>query len=225
MALSDTEPESAGVPFSNPMVKSEVDEMLGSIGGMTRLVMIGSSSASPSASAPSPQSQHSSPPAPVAEIPLPYIQLQESTLNSTWQYSSPYIQSNSSSGLSAPIEITYSPTVEMEQSSNSGGSIQPRDMRLFYEQHHLGPDLQQQFHPHQAVTHEISPVMGMGHIHPTPQTQQYYATLIGNGFAGLYQHQLFNDHNGSHMHLPNNIQGMAHNPQESWQTLEAQYKP
>lgn len=218
MALSNLEPESAGrVPFSNPMVKTEVDEILGPIGGMTRLVMIGSSSPSPSASAPSPQSQHS-PPAPVAEIPPPYIQLHESTLNSTWHYHPPYIQSNR--------EISsYSPTVEMEQ---VGGSIQPRDMRLLYEQHqpHLG--LQQQFHPqvHQAVTHEVSPVMGMGHIlPPTPQTQQYYSTLIGNGFAGLYQHQLFDDPNGSLVHLSNNIQGMAHNPHESWQTLEAQYKP
>jgi hypothetical protein len=189
------------------MVKSEVDEILGPIGGMTRLVMNGSGPASPSASAHSPQSRHSSPLAPVID----YIALSDSSSGSTWQFPTSDIQPSNNPNFNVSMDVypeSFSPTIDMLPGDN--GHIQPDDLRLLYGQHHL----------YQHGIHEIHPGMDMGAMPPAPQTQ-YYATLFG---SSLYGQPVFGGQNRTLMQS-NNIQSMHHNPQDSWQTFEAQYKP
>jgi hypothetical protein len=223
MALSNAESEpTIRVPFSNPMVKSEVDDILGQIGGMTRLVMKGSTASPPYVAPISPQSQHSStgPNSPTHYIPVP-----DSAPNSTWQYH--HVQPTNDS-LNVPMEIfpdSYSP-VDMVQDGINGGNIRTDEIRLLYEQQqhqqpHLGPNVQQvPAHLHPSGPQDFP--SGMEHIPPAPPAQ--YHALFGSSMAGLYgQHHLFGGH-GPLMQSSNNIQCM-NNPQELWQNFEAQYKP
>jgi hypothetical protein len=217
MALPITEADTS--------VKSEDDDLLGQIGGMTSLVVVrGPTSASSSVVEASPQTPNSLPPT-IAPAPTRYMPVLDSPPpSSTWEYPS-HMQPNS---LNMPMDIyhdSFSLNVDMVPDGSTDGSISPAEMKLYGQQHqpHLGPSIQQQLPPHlhPPGSYDISGGMGMGHL---PSAPQYYATLFGGSMTGLYgQHHIFSGHE-TIMRPSNNMQCIPHNPQESWQNFEAQYK-
>jgi len=207
MALSNTEPQPTNSdPFSAQVVKSEVDDLLGPIGGMTRLIMKGPNTSS----SPSPP-QHSSPP-PISDSPTQYTPARDSFHGSTWQY---HTQPNDGSNLmSMEFFDTFSPVVDMGQGGITGGNINTRMMYGQQQPPHLTSDIQQiPSHHHQPVSHDME--------HMPSVTHPYYATVLGSTYS---QHHMFGEHVPV-MHSSIDIQCNPHNPHESWQNFVAQYKP
>jgi len=214
MALSnaDSQPTSCD-PFSTQMVKNEVDDLLGPIGGMTRLIMKGPNTFS----SPSPP-HHSSPP-PISDSPTQYTPVRDSFHTSTWQYHHTQPQPDGSDLASMDLfSNSFSPVIDMGQGGIVGGNIPPT--RLMYEQQqppHLTSDIQQ------IPSHQHQPELpsGIGMEHMTPVSHQYYTTGFGNNYG---QHHMFGEHVPV-MHSSIDMQCNPPNPHESWQNFVAQYKP
>jgi len=178
------QPETATrLSFFGPKIKSEVDDELSALGGMTRLVARRSSS-SPSVSAPSPPSQHSSPSNLSGEHQV-FLPPQTEQLNSTAWHNYTHIQN-------------------FNVNINMGGEYYPSSMPVTPDPQDMASLYQLPVHMQQQ---QQQPQQGLG----MDMQQQYFTTSYGTSYSQGNLYAMSQMTASPEINSPHDLQDSWHN--------------